>query len=167
MLGFYEGFPATVHKTMYFTSYVSNRSMQQKLTKSLHAMNSQTFSLEKLADPSIPECSANFEFGIAEGGGFTYLDDEETARVLKLLRKKPLQTIDLYCVVRYHRLQWEKKTPLRFDYYMIRFMFNKGLMEAQVFHERGLRYVSPEDAVNAIVNKINEASLKKMLKEVP
>jgi len=166
MLGFYEGFPPTVHKAMHFTTPNSNRSLQKKLTESLHGLNTQTLNLEKVTDPSIRECHANFEFGIAEADGFNYLDDDETARVLKAIGKKPLQTMDLFCVVRYSTSRGERKTSLRSDYCMIRFTFGRGLMDAYVFHEKGSRYTSAEDIINAIVNEVNAASLKKTLKEV-
>jgi hypothetical protein len=45
-------------------------------------------------------------------------------------------------------------------------MFNEGLMDAYVFHERGSRSTSAEDIINAIVNEVNAASTKKTLKEV-
>jgi hypothetical protein len=56
--------------------------------------------------------------------------------------------------------------PLKFDYYMIRFAFSKNTMEMRVFHERGPRYISPEDITTFIVNQINKASTKKILKPV-
>ena len=167
MLGFYEGFPATPHKTMRFATSNSNRNLQRKLTENLRLLNTQVLSLEKITDPSIPECLASFEFGIAEADGFNYLDDDEASMVLKAIRKNPLRIMDFFCVVRYHRLQGEKKTALKFDYCMIRFTFNKGLMGVRVFHERGPRYTSPGDMINFIVNKVNEGSSKKVLKEVP
>jgi hypothetical protein len=61
-------------------------------------------------------------------------------------------------------MQNGKKTPLRFDYYMMRFIFNKDSMEIQIFHERGPRYISPEDITDFIGGKINERFSKKILK---
>jgi hypothetical protein len=166
MLGFYEGFPATVHKTMRFSAIRSNRNLQRKLAETLRMLNTRVFSMEEVTDHSIPECSVSFEFGIADANSFNYLDDDETGIVLKAISKKPLQVMDFFCAVRYHRPQGEKRTPLRFDYCMIRFTFGSGLMEAQVFHERGPRYTSPEDLVNFIIGKVNEGPSKKALKEI-
>jgi hypothetical protein len=72
--------------------------------------------------------------------------------------------MDLFCAVRYYKNKTEKKAPLKFDYYMMRAVFGKDSMEMRVFHERGLRYISPEDIVTFLVNKINEASARKILK---
>jgi hypothetical protein len=165
MLGLYENFPVTVHRIMQYVTLTSNRSLQQKLTHTLHTLNTRAFSLEKITDVSIPECTASFEFGIAQANDFNYLDDDETETVLKTINKKPLRVMDFLCVVRYHRLRGEKKTTLRFDYSLIRFSFSKNLMDVQVFHERGPRHTSPEDISNFIVNKVNEASSKTALKE--
>jgi len=166
MLGLYENFPSTAHAIMKYIRLTSNRSLQQKLTETLHDLNTQTFSLEKVTDASIPECLASFEFGIAEANDFNYLDDEEAHKVLKTVSRTPLQVMDFLCVVRYHRLRGgDKKTSLRFDYSLIRFVFSKDIMEVQVFHERGPRHTSPEDIPNFIVNKVNEGSSKVALKE--
>jgi hypothetical protein len=165
MLGLYENFPRTAHSTMHYATLTSNKNLQQKLTQTLHNLNTQSFSLEKITDVSIPECLASFEFGIAYVNDFNYLDDEETETVLKTINKKPLQVMDFLCVVRYHRLQDKKKTTLRFDYSLIRFSFQKNTMDIHVFHERGPRHVSPEDIPNFIVSKVNEASSNRAVKE--
>jgi len=166
MLGFYENFPENVHKTALFAASISSKRLQQTLTQILKDINSKTFNLEDTAYPSVPKCTVIFEFGIAEANNFNYLDNEETNKVLKVIQKKPLQVMDFFCAIRYYKKQNEKKTPLKFDYYMIRFTFKKDSMEIQIFHERGPRYVSPEDIVNFVVNKINETFSKKVLKSI-
>jgi len=164
MLGFYENFPQNVHKTCRFATPISSKKLQQTLIQVFHETNGKTFSLEDVADPSVPQCTAIFEFGIAEAKNFNYLDNEETDRVLKVIQKKPFQVMDFFCAIRYYKTRNEKKTPLKFDYYMIRFLFDKNSVEAQVFHERGPRYVSPNDVVDFVTDKINETFSKKMLK---
>jgi len=86
--------------------------------------------------------------------------------MLTVIQKKPLQVMDFFCALRYYKMQNGKKTPLRFDYYMMRFIFNKDSMEIQIFHERGPRYVSPEDIANFVVNEIGETFSRKILKAV-
>jgi hypothetical protein len=164
MLGFYENFPTNIHKRARFATPISNKRLQQTLVQVLQAINSKTFNLEDVADPSVHQCTVIFEFGIAEANNFNYIDNEETTKTLKMINKKPLQIMDFFCAIRYYKTLKEKKTPLRFDYYMIRFMFNKNSIETQVFHERGPRYISPEDIVNLIVKKINQMFSKKILK---
>jgi hypothetical protein len=130
-----------------------------------HELNTNALNLEDVAVPSIPQCTVILEFGIAETNNFNYLDNEEIAKVLKAIRKKSLQTMDFFCAVRYYKkTQDEKKKPLKFDYYMLRFLFNKRTVEILVFHEKGPRYVSPEDIIAFLANKINEKCSKRVLK---
>ncbi|MDI6691523.1 MAG: hypothetical protein QME50_06655 [Candidatus Bathyarchaeota archaeon] len=164
MLGFYENFPQNIHKTAHFTISVSNKRLQQTLIRILQQINAKPFKLEEIADPSIPQCTVLFEFGIAEANTFNFLSNEETNKVLKAINKKPFQLTDFFCAIRYYKTENEQKKPLKFDYYMIRFIFNKNYVETQVFHERGPRYISPDDVVNLVSNKINEAFSRKILK---
>ncbi|NWG10168.1 hypothetical protein HXY33_00190 [Candidatus Bathyarchaeota archaeon] len=164
MLGVYEHFPINIHKITIFSASVPSKKLQQMLTKTLSKMNKENFSSEDIAIQSLSQCTVIFESGIAEANNFNYLDEEETNKALKAIQKKPLQIMDFFCALRYYKIQNEKKTSLKFDYYMMRFIFNKDLMEMQVFHEKGPRYVSPEDITRFIADRINKASSKKMLK---
>jgi hypothetical protein len=166
MLGLYENFPKTVHKTAFFAALISNKRLQQALIQTLQKINNKNFNLEEIANPSVPQCTVILEFGIAEANNFNYLDNEEANKVLKIIQKKPLQVMDFFCALRYYKTQNGKKTPLRFDYYMMRFTFNKDSIEIQIFHERGPRYISPEDIANFVVNEISETFSKKILKAV-
>ena len=166
MLGLYENFPKTVHKTASFSTSISNKRLQQALIQTFQKINNENFNLEQIANPSVPQCTVILEFGIAEANNFNYLDNEEANKVLKGIQKRPLQVMDFFCALRYYKMQNGKKTTLRFDYYMIRFTFNKDSMEIQIFHERGPRYTSPEDIANFAVNKISETFSKKILKAV-
>jgi hypothetical protein len=166
MLGFYENFPVNIHRTENFTSPLSTKKLQQKLIQVLHKINRETFSFEEIAYPTVPECTIIFEIGIAEAKSFNYIDEEETKRVLTVLRKETLRLMDFFCAVRYYKGSEEKKKPLKFDYYMMRTIFGEKTMEVQVFHERGPRYVSPEDIVAFLVNEINKTSARRILKRV-
>jgi len=164
MLGFYEGFPRNFHKNAYFRVAVSKKRLEQAITKMLHELNSEVFSLDHVAGPSVPQCTAAFELGLAEANKFNYLDKKETDRALKIIKKEPLQVMDFYCAVRYYKTRNSNRTPLKFDYYMLRFTFDIKTMEIQVFHERGPRHVSPEEVISFIANKINEMRSRKILK---
>ena len=166
MLGLYENFPKTVHKTAFFATSISNKRLQQALIQTFQKINNENFNLETIANPSVPQCTVLLEFGIAEANSFSYLDTEETNKVLKVLKKTPLRIMDFFCALRYYRIQNGKKTPLRFDYYMLRFTFNKDSVTMQIFHERGPRYISPEDIANLVINKLAANFSKKILKTV-
>ncbi len=164
MLGFYENFPANIHRIDSFTSPLSSKQLQQRLIQVLYTINRETFSFEEIACPTVPQGTIIFEAGLAEAASFNYIDEEETKRVFTALRKAPFQTMDFFCAVRYYKGAGEKKTPLKFDYYLMRFVFGRESVEIQVFHERGPRYISPEDIVTFLVNEINKTSTRKILK---
>ena len=145
MLGRYENFPEGIHRTESFTSSLSSKKLQQRLIQVLSEINRKTFSFEEIANPTVPECTIIFEVGLADAESFNYIDEEETKKALNALKKEPFRVMDFFCAVRYYKAKTEKKAPLKFDYYMIRFVFGKDSVEIRVFHERGPRYFSPED----------------------
>ncbi len=163
MIGIYENFPANIHRIEVFTTPLSNKSLQKRLIHVLHEMNCRRFCFEEVSCPTVPECTIIFEAGLADEGSFNYIDEEETQKAITALRKVPFQTMDFFCAIRYYKGTEEKKKPLKFDYYMMRIIFGKNALEIRVFHERGPRYISPEDVVAFLVTKVNETSARKIL----
>jgi hypothetical protein len=163
-LGTYEHFPINIHKTTIFLTSIPTKKLQQTLIQTVNKMNKEKFSSKDVGIPSLSQCTVILEFGIAETSSFNYLDKEETNKGLKAIQKKPFQFMDFFCALRYYTIRNEKKTSLKFDYYMMRFIFNKDLMEMQIFHEKGPRYVTPGDITDFITDRINAASSKKVLK---
>jgi len=163
MLGYFDNFPVNIHRTEKFTSALSNRALQQKLIQVFREINSKTFSFDEIVQSTLPDSTVIFEMGLAEGNSFNYIDRKETKKVCGALRKDALRMIDLFCAIRYYKGNLEKKTPLRFDYYMIRMAFSGNTVEIQVFHERGPRYLSPEDITLFLVNETNKTAERKTL----
>jgi len=164
MLGLYTNFPKSVHNIADFAFSISNKRVQSALIETLFRLNNETLTLEEVATPSIPQCTVTFEFGVAEDTDFNYLDKEEKDRLLRTIRKKPFSTIDLLGIVCYRTVKAEKKTPLKSDYYMLRFQFVRGVARMQIFHEKGLMYVSPKDLPEFTAERINSEFSKKVLK---
>jgi hypothetical protein len=162
MLGKYQNFPAAIHWTEQFLCPISNRQLQQKIIQLFFEINQKNFSFEEAANPTVPDCTLIFEFGLAEGDGFSFIDEEETKKILAL--KDALHLMDFFCSIRYYKNADGKKTPLKFDYYLMRLIFSKGEVEFQIFHERGPRYISPEDLTLFIANRANEGLVRKILK---
>ena len=162
-LGFYENFPLNIHMVESFNSTLSSKQLQQRLIQVLYEINRKEFSFEEAANPTIPECKLIFEFGLADAEGFNYIDEEEVKKVRNLLEKEHLRTMDFFCAIRYYK--GEKKRALKFDYYLLRTVYNRDILEIQVFHKKGPRYISPEDLTLFIFNKTNEASNRKILKK--
>jgi hypothetical protein len=164
-LGYYENFPQNIHKFESFRSTLSTKQLQKNLIQLLHDVNSKELSFEQVAYPTIPEGIVIFEFGLAENENFSFIDKEELEKTLKVLDKNRLGLLDFFCAIRYYKLEEKKKKSLKFDYYLLRTVFGKGTLEVQVFHERGPRYISPQDLVNFLQWKLNENKIKKVLKK--
>jgi hypothetical protein len=168
-LGFYEKFSSNIHRIDSFNSTLSTKQLQQKLIQVFHKVNTDKFTFEEVANPTVPQGTIFFEFGIADTGDFNFIDNEELKKIMKFLTKELLHTMDFFCSIRYYKHTGENTSPLKVDYYMLRTVFSKNIFEVQVFHERGPRYISPEELTTFIINKINETSSsenKKVLKKV-
>ena len=168
MLGIYDNFPLNIHRTETFTSPLSRKKIQQKITETFQRINQERLTFEEVGNPTIPNSQVIFEFGIADGGNFCYLNEEEAQKLQNSLTKEPLQNMDWFCLIRYYKNTEQKvKRPLKFDYYMLRISFaDKGTVEVQIFHERGPRYLSPEDLATFIARKVNGLSARKTLKQI-
>ena len=157
LLGYYENFPDVIHGVARFTCKFSKSKVQHVILRTLHKLNEQVFSLEDIATFSPSQCEVSFEFGIADGIEFSYLDEEELNRLRKGIVKKAPPALDFFCVVRYHIVKNERRVPLKFDYYMLRFIFyNKKNLELRMSHQRGIRRVSVEELITFITKYINE-----------
>lgn len=166
-LGFYENFPLNIHRLDRFTSTLSSKQLQQKLIKVLKDVNGKDYSFEEVANPTVPEGRVIFEFGLAESGDFNYIDEEEVKKTLSFLAKERIHSMDFFCSIRYYKGSGINRSALKFDYYMLRTIFSKDILEVQVFHERGPRYLSPEELTMFIFSKVNDESsrTRKILKK--
>jgi hypothetical protein len=163
LLGKYENFPVNLHFAESLLCLVSSRQLQRKLIQKFCELNQKNFCFEEVANPTVPNSTLIFEFGLAEDDGFNFLSEEEKEKALVTL-KDSLRTMDFFCAIRYYKNEKEKRTPLKFDYYMMRLLFSKGEVEFDLFHERGPRYISPEDLVLFIVDELNEGAPRKIIR---
>jgi len=164
MLGVYSNFPKAIHNIVDFSSSVSNKRLQTALVEAFFKLNNETLTLEDVVAHSIPQYTATFEFGVAENTDFNYLDNQEKDRLFKAMGKKPFSTLDFLCIVRYQKAKPERKAPLKSDHYILRFRFEPKMLQMQIFHEKGLMYVSQKDLPEFTTNRINAEFTKKVLK---
>ncbi|MCW4000319.1 MAG: hypothetical protein NWE93_08765 [Candidatus Bathyarchaeota archaeon] len=164
-LGIYSNFPPNIHFIQNYLSTASTRQLQQRLITVLGEVNKREFRFEEVSVPTVPEGWVIFEFGLADGGNFTFIDQSEVEMALQVLDKTRVGELDCFCAIRYYRGCGEARAPLKFDYYMLRLVFGKGSLEVQVAHERGPRYLSPEDLVEFLVAEANKDSKRRMLRE--
>jgi hypothetical protein len=165
MLGLYENFPQGVHLTKTYTSALSKKESQESIIKIIKEINRKNLTFEEVGTPEIPNSTVIFEVGIADAHCFNYIDKEETQKILNIIDAQAFNILDFFCVIRYYKNTSPKKTPLKFDYYMIRLAFGKDRsVEFQIFHERGPRYIAPRDLLAFMVHKVNSAASRKILK---
>ena len=146
-----------------FNSTLPSEQLQRRLIQAFYEINRKEFSFEEAANPTIPDCKLIFEFGLADAESFNYIDEEEVKKVTETPGKEHLPIMDFFCAIRYYK--GKEKRALKFDYYLLRAIFNKDTLEIQVFHKKGPRYISPEDLTTFIFNKTNAASNRKILKK--
>jgi len=164
-LGLFDNFPANVPMLERFYSTVPIEQLQRRLIQTFYEINRREFSFEEAAYPTIPKCRIIFEFGLADAESFNFIDEQEVKKAQNLLAKEHLETLDFFCAIRYYKGNAEEKRPLKFDYYLVRTLYKGDVFGIQVYHKKGLMYVSPEDLTLFIFNKVNDASKRKILKK--
>jgi len=68
-----------------------------------------------------------------------------------------MRILDFFCATRYHTTTPNGETkPLKFDYALLRFTFQRRTMELFIVHERGTQRIPLEDLVIFLTNRINK-----------
>ena len=167
MLGRYENFPKIIHGVARFTSKSPVRKVQQAILSALTHLNREVCGLSTITSHLSQKCEVSFELGVAEDFDFNFLDKKELDRFQRSIVEKELPMLDFFFVVRYHVVNDRgKRVPLKFDYHMLRFMFQGNSVELRICHERGTQRVPLEDLITFITKRINEELSQKQLKPV-
>lgn len=161
MLGTYENFPCTIHLGTHFSHTTSVKKVQQALVIIFSQLNQDACSLEAITGFSGKVyCEVNFEVGVGEETSFTFLSASEVERLEQAISREAMPVLDFLCVLQYHLVPvLGKRSPLKFDYFFLRFAFATNLTEFLVAHERGPRRVHVEDLTQFLMRRI-EAKLK-------
>ncbi len=155
MLGHYENFPKTIHGIVRFTYKASPKKVQQAIAATFYRLNQEKRKLVEIAHSSPPNCEIDFEFGIGGDSIFTFLNKEELATLEGEITRKAVMFMDFLCVLQYHIVNESgKRSPLKFDYYLLRFAFGKNYMEFLVSHERGPQRVHVEDLIDFLTKHV-------------
>ena len=156
MFGHYDNFPETVHGVALFNYQGSAKSIQQSILCAFHHLNHEVHDLGAVTPYLKQKCTVSFEFGVAEGPVFNFLDDKELDQCLRHVAEEELQTLDFFFVVRYHVTgKGGKRVPLRFDYHVLRYIFQEGCLEMRIRHERGTQRIPIDDLTDFITERIN------------
>jgi len=162
LFGIYENFPEIYQGIARFSHATSAKKLQRVLIQSLYKINRDN------EGPNLPEFTqynieVELELGIADGLTFNYIDKEMSRDCQERIRKRAFPTLDFLCIVRYYAVQKKRRSPLRFDYHMLRFSFSENEVELQVYHERGTRRLPIYELVNLLTERINRGLARKKL----
>jgi len=154
MEGVYDNFPNLYHGIALFSIRTSPKNLQKIMIQLFSRINREDEFLNVLT-PASRGIRLVPEIGIAEGIAFNFIDEEERNRWLENLEKKVFEVLDFIWIMRYYVPGKEKDKPLKFDYYLLRFIFRRGAMELRVHHEKGPRRLSTEDLIRLISDELN------------
>ena len=95
------------------------------------------------------------KIGIGNGEGFDILDSREEQRLLgRLENYAPFNSLDLAFNLRY-TIDDGRNHKLHQDHYVMRLVFQRGMLEVLVHHVKGIRRIGPEELVRLVVEKLN------------
>jgi hypothetical protein len=152
MLGMYKNFPSTIHGATRFTHAGSVKKTQRALVAILDDLNQATCNLETITgSPGEALCEVNFEVGVGEEITFTFLEPNEVERLNQEISRKVLPVLDFHVVKGSRR-----RSPLKFDYFLLRFIFTRNLTEFLVVHERGTRRVHVDDLAQFLIGRVEK-----------
>jgi hypothetical protein len=156
LLGCYQYFAENVHAITFFEYQDSDKEIQKVILCKFHNLNQKTIDLGAVTPHLNQKTKVGFEFGVADGLNFNYLDQKELERYLKNVDKTKLEILDFFFVVKYHRVkECGKRIPLKFDYYVLRFLFQEDGVELRIRHERGTRRIPIDDLTQFLIKLIN------------
>ena len=164
MLGRFDRFPKNVHKVSVYNYQDPKTKLQQIVLCTLQKLNTKTFALNKIMPFFEQDYKLSFEFGIADGQDFTFLDEKQLEHTLQAVEENEMSVLDFFVVVRYHRKDENgKQIPLRFDYHVLRFAFHERILELLIRHERGTQRIATEDLVEFLTQQVNVELKKEIL----
>jgi hypothetical protein len=164
LLGCYDNFPKNFHGLFCFQYHDSMKGLQQAILCTFHGLNSETFDLSAVTPYLKQNCMVGFEVGVADSFDFNFLDHSELDQCLKSVAENELLTLDFFFAVRYHLIRDDgKRVPLKFDYHLLRFVFQEVGLKLQICHEKGTQRVPLDDLTSFLVKQINAGLSYKQL----
>lgn len=156
-LGIYSGFPERCHHTFFLGINVSVPDAQKALLSILHELNGR--SVKNHWSKSVgTDIDVIFEFGVAEGLTFHYINSDTLNLLLKTINEREIRILDFICIIRYYTCGVRRngrRRALRFDYYFLRFIFSNRLLKIRVFHEKGPQRISAREIIEFLAKNIS------------
>lgn len=154
-IGVYAVFPEKCHYACRIELMAPIISAKKALLSTLFRLNGHIVEDETLKFLAGPDIEVILEFGVANEFSFEYLDSKILDSLIRAVDEEIIHKIDFLCVARYYRRGAEKRTALRFDFYLLRFSFdNEGWLGVQALHERGLQRIPVEELVDFLIKEM-------------
>jgi hypothetical protein len=158
LFGTYDDFPEIYHALVHLSHRISTSKLQAVILQSLFMLNNEDKNIE-LQGFVGHNLQTKFDIGIADELTFNFFNLKILNYALKRVNKIKYLLLDFLFIVRYYPLG--KCRPLKFDYYMLRFSFNKNIIKLNIFHEKGTRRLAIEDLTRFIIKIMNKELRKK------
>ena len=158
-LGTFTNFPSIVHGIGEAFHNDQIYKIQHTTITALKELNNhkEPYPLSISSKNGIYMGTLGYEIGVADDFFFNYLDDETVQRLCKLLNpRRNYRLLDFLIIVTYHYTQQEKIIALNFDYFHLRFIFNKKKIEGRIFHNKGTRRMPVNEMLNRIFDQIRK-----------
>jgi len=155
LFGTYEYFPEIYHGVANFSYTTPTKKLQRILIELLYQINQRKGGLN-FPEFTRQNIKVELEIGIADGLTFNYLDREVLKQYQEKYSRKVFPKLDFLCIARYYVTKKKHQSSLRFDYYMLRFLFNKKKATLRVYHEKGTRRLPIGDLIRFLMEKINQ-----------
>jgi len=157
-LGIYPSFPTLIHGDAMLTYDVNVTVLQECVVQAISNMNMEKIETTlSVADRfGYFPGETRFEVRIAEGSSFRSLNHAMKRRILEYLRSRgEFSTFDYSLTIRY-RIKDDMRHSLHCDKYVVRHLFFEDQMEIQLFHEKGIRRLNPDEVITMLVKRIND-----------
>lgn len=159
LLGVYPNFPAIIHGEASLSYNFSIIKLQQIIIQGLYKLNgfSELCSLSMPNQLGMCDGKLGFEVGLANSLFFDFFSATQKSLLTdKLNSGEPFSLLDFLVIVTYHYLDEGKTKPLKFDYFLLRFLFSRGRFKLQTFHERGSQRIAVQELIEHILAVINQ-----------
>jgi hypothetical protein len=164
LLGRYENFPENVHGVTRFETQNPTKENQKAILAAFYRLNAETFGLGDVTPYLKQDYEVGFEFGVAEGIEFNFLESNELNRCLENVNETETEVLDFFFAVRYHCVRnGGRHVPLKFDYCVMRCLFYEGGLEIRIRHEKGPQRVPLDELTGFLVKQVNVELSHRML----
>jgi len=157
-VGTYLSFPALIHGHIVLTHDVNVKVLQECVLQAIYKIGMERIETKlSIADrPGYFPGESRFEVKIAEGPRFRRLDPRMIRRIIEYPRAKDgFSTFDYSLTIRY-RIKDAMRHSLHCDKYIVRHLFFEDQTEIQLFHEKGIRRLNPDEVITMLVKRIND-----------